>query len=256
MYIKVERFAIQLTIWSTTRMKKRWKRKRRGGKNFWDHEYKSGDHLALSMKPSEDLEKFTRWLIRKEKNTTLNVTSSVLDIGCGNGRNLIWLAQMFGIHGAGFDISHNAVKQASEIADKEELQLKFEARSMAEPLPLPDESQNIVLDMMVSHFLNEKERLDLIKEIHRVLKPGGFFFYKTFLLDEDQHAYRLIEEHGTDEKNTYIHPEIGVAEHVSTEEEIEDLYGKYFTIHQIHKSHRHKGKYGKRRSVSVYMQKI
>jgi ubiquinone/menaquinone biosynthesis C-methylase UbiE len=236
--------------------KKRWKKKKRGGKNFWDHEYKEGEHLALSMNPSEDLEKFVRWIQRGEGNKTLNVTCSVLDIGCGNGRNLIGLARAFGVHGTGFDISTNAIKQAAEITEKEGLQLQFEARSMAEPLPLPDESQSIVLDMMVSHFLNESKRLELMNEIHRVLKPGGYFFYKTFLLDEDQHAYRLIKEHGTDEKNTYIHPEIGVPEHVSTEEEIEGLYGQCFTIHRIQKSHRHKGKHGKRRSISVYMLKI
>lgn len=255
MYLKYSRFAIWFFIWSTTFMKK-WKKKRRGGKNFWDNEYKDGTHLALSMNPSEDLEKFIRWVVREEGKKTLNVTSSVLDIGCGNGRNLIWLAENFGVHGVGYDISSTATNQAMEASEQKELQLSYEARSMAEPLPLPDESQSIVLDMMVSHFLNESERLDLIREISRVLKPGGFFFYKTFLLDEDQHAYRLIKEHGTNEKNTYIHPEIGVPEHVSTEEEIEDLYGKYFMIHRIHKSHRHKGRHGKRRSISVFMQKI
>ena len=66
----------------------------------------------------------------------------------------------------------------------------------------------------------------------------------------------MILENPTEEANTYIHPKIGVAEHVSTEEEIEDLYGKYFTIHKISKSHRHRGKYAKRRSISVYMQKF
>jgi SAM-dependent methyltransferase len=235
---------------------KKWKKKKRGGKNFWDHEYKGGDHLALSMNPSEDLEKFVRWLKRQEGSATLNVTSSVLDVGCGNGRNLIWLSEQFGIHGVGYDISNTAVKQAREVSEDRGLQLTYEARSIAGPLDLPDESQSIVLDMMTSHFLNESGRLRLIEEIHRVLKSGGHFFYKTFLLDEDQHAQRLIAEHGTDEKNSYIHPEIGVPEHVSTEDEIVELYEKYFTIHQIHKSHRHKGKHGKRRSISVYMQKM
>lgn len=230
-------------------------KRKRSGQAFWDAEYKEGGHLALSMTQSEDLEKFTRWLAREYGNSALNVTSSVLDLGCGNGRNIIWLAETFGVRGYGCDISVEAVKQATRYAKTAHLPLTFEARSIAGTILLPDDSQAIVLDMMASHFLKTDERSALIKEIHRVLRPGGFFFYKTFLLDEDRHAKRMIAENPTDEENTYIHPKIGVAEHVSTEDEIDTLYGALFTIHKIQRSHRHRGKHAKRRSITVYMQK-
>lgn len=231
-------------------------KKKRGGKEFWNAEYKEAGHLALSTNQSEDLEKFVRWLVREEGHSLLNVTSSMLDLGCGNGRNIHWLAEEFGMHGIGYDISEEAVKQAARRAEAAHLPLTFAARSIGKPIPLPDESQTFVLDMMTSHFLKADERLALIQEIHRILRPGGYFYYKTFLLDEDKNAARMILENPTDEENTYIHPKIGAAEHVSTEEEIEELYGKYFTIHKISKSHRHRGKYAKRRSISVYMQKF
>lgn len=231
------------------------KKKSRNSAQFWNTEYKQSEHLALSLNPSEDLEKFTRWLIRREGKSLLNVTSSVLDLGCGNGRNLIWLAETFGVHGVGFDISGEAIKQAKQETESRALQLTYQVRSINEPLPIPDESQNIVLDMMVSHVLRETERASLVKEITRVLKPGGYLFYKTFLLDEDQHAARMLKEHPADEKQTYVHPHIGVAEHVSTESDIEHEYQEYFDIIKVSKSHRHKGKHGKRRNISVYMQK-
>jgi SAM-dependent methyltransferase len=230
-------------------------KRKRSGQAFWDAEYKEAGHLALSLNPSEDLEKFTRWLEREEGHRILNITSSVLDLGCGNGRNILWLAETYGMRGVGYDISGEAVRQAERLAKQENLNLTFGARSIGEPIPLPDESATIALDMMTSHFLKAEERTKLIAEILRVLKPGGYFFYKTFLLDEDKHAKRMITENPADEENTYIHPKIGVAEHVSTEEEIEKLYGEFFTIHKISKSHRHKGKHAKRRSISVYMQK-
>lgn len=230
-------------------------KRKRSGQAFWDAEYKDGGHLALSMTQSEDLEKFTRWLAREYGNSALNVTSSVLDLGCGNGRNLIWLAEEFAVRGIGYDISTEAVKQAKRHAMSAHLPLTFEARSIAGLLLVPDDSQSLVLDMMASHFLKEEERHALIREIHRVLRPGGFLFYKTFLLDEDKHAKRLISENPAGEDNTYIHPKIGVAEHVSTEDEIDALYGTFFTVHKISRSHRHKGKYAKRRSITVYLQK-
>ncbi len=231
------------------------KKRPRSGRGFWDAEYKDGGHLALSMNPSEDLEKFTRWLEREQGRTLLNITFSVLDLGCGNGRNLIWLAQTFHMRGIGYDISVEAVNQAKRQSQKLDVSLTYEARSIAGDLSLQNASQALVLDMMTSHFLNTREREFLITEIFRVLKPGGFLFYKTFLLDEDRHAKRMLSENPGNEEHTYIHPHIGVPEHVSTLDEIEKLYSQYFTIHKVYKSHRHTGKNAKRRSVTVYLQK-
>jgi SAM-dependent methyltransferase len=232
------------------------KKKKRHGQAFWNEEYREAGHFALSEKQSEDLEKFTRWLIREYGNSVLNVMASVLDLGTGNGRNLCWLSETFGVHGVGYDISTEAVKQARLRAKVNDLPLAFEARSIAGTFDaIPDESQTVVLDMMTSHFLKEAERHVLIDEIYRVLKPGGFLFYKTFLLDEDRHAKRMIKENPAGEENTYIHPEIGVAEHVSSEEEIEKLYGERFEIKKIERSHRHRGKFAKRRSVTLYLEK-
>ncbi len=231
------------------------KRTRKHGTAFWESEYKDGGYLALSINPSEDLEKFTRWLIRDYGNRILNVTASVLDLGCGNGRNLVWLGENFKVRGIGYDISSEAIKQAERRTHELNLLFTYQARSIAGILPIADASQTIVLDMMTSHFLPRVEREVLIKEIYRVLKPGGFLFYKTFLLDEDRHAKRMLKENPSGEENTYVHPEIGVPEHVSTEAEIDNEYGKYFTIHKIYKSHRHTGKFAKRRSVSIYLEK-
>lgn len=231
------------------------KKGKKKGKAFWDAEYKEEANFAISMNPSEDLEKFTRWLDREYGKSSLNVTASVLDLGSGNGRNLVWLAENFNVRGVGYDISSEAVKIAKTYASAHNLPLTFEARSIAGTLTVPDASQTFVLDMMTSHFLNAEQRAFLVDEILRVLKPGGFLFYKTFLLDEDSHAKRLLKENPADEKNTYIHPLIGMAEHVSTEQDIEDVYGSKFIVHKIYKSHRHTGKGGKRRSIAVYLQK-
>lgn len=236
-------------------MKKKGGKKKGKGKEFWNAEYKDGGHLALSTNVSEDLEKFTRFIIRENAYKTLNVTSSVLDLGCGNGRNLIWLSENFAMRGIGYDISAEAISQAKKRSALLNLPHTYEARSIAGVIPVPDSSQMFVLDMMTSHFLNKEERAFLVEEIYRVMKPGGFLFYKTFLLDEDRHAYRMLKENPGKEENTYIHPEIGVPEHVSTEEEIDEIYGRRFKVHKVHKSHRHRGENAKRRSIVIYAEK-
>lgn len=223
--------------------------------SFWNNEYKKGGHLALSENESEDLVKFTRWIERESGRKYLNPLASALDLGCGNGRNLIWLAENFGMKGIGYDISSEAIKLAEK--SSAELPIRYEVRSIDKPFPLPDNSQTLVLDMMTSHFLGANDRKNLLAEIARVLRPNSWLFWKTFLLDEDIHAKRLIRENPAQESGSYIHPEIGLAEHVFTEEEITKVLGENFTIHKITKSHRHKahGQAGKRRSMSIYAQK-
>lgn len=230
-------------------------KRKRHGKAFWDAEYTAGGHLKLSTEPAEDLEKFTRWLVRYYKKEFLNPTKSVLDLGCGNGRNLIYLAREFGMHGLGFDISESAVQQAKTAAA--ELPLEFSARLIAGELPVDSESQTIVLDMMTSHFLNAAQRITLRDEVFRVLKPGGWFFLKTFLRDGDLHTKRLLSEHPAEEPGTYIHPVMGMREYVPYEADLLAFLGEHFTIHQHYRSHKHisKGKAHKRRTISVYAQK-
>lgn len=226
-------------------------------KTFWNKEYKTGEHLALSPHPSEDLEKFTRFLQRQEGLYTLNPKNLVVDVGCGNGRNLVYLAENFGMRGIGYDISKEAIAQAQERSL--ELPITYEARSIEGVLGTEDESASLVLDMMSSHFLKKAAREELKNEIIRILKPGGWFFFKSFLGEEDLNAQRMLREHPADEENAYIHPRMGVYEYVwHTEEDIRVFFESHFEIFKVEKSHRHRdrqGKANKRRTVSVYMQR-
>jgi SAM-dependent methyltransferase len=225
------------------------------GQNFWDSEYENSKHFSLSDAPAEDLVKFTRWMERNYGREFLNPTVNVLDLGCGNGRNLIFLSKTYGCRGTGYDISGVAVKQAKTAAGG--LPLNFITRTIDGNLEAKDGTYNLVLDMMTSHYLDDEKREELRAEIKRVLKPGGWLLYKTFLLEDDWNAKRMIRENPSGEKNTYVHPTIGIAEHVSTEEEIIKLFEPLFEIHKVEKTGKHiiHGKPGKRRSIIVYMRK-
>lgn len=224
--------------------------------DFWDREYQTSEHLALSTTHSEDLEKFTRFLERDYKREFLNPFTKVLDLGCGNGRNLLFMTDNFATQGIGYDISGVAIARAKEASG--DLPIQYEARSIGEPLPLPDSSINIVLDMMTSHFLKKAEREALRAEILRVLRPGGWLFFKSFLADEDMHVKRLLKESPADEPGAYIHPKLGVYEYAWTEDAVREFFAKDFEMHKFHKSHKHiiRGKEGKRRTFSAYLQKF
>lgn len=230
-------------------------KRNRHGTAFWDQEYTKAEHLSLSTDASDDLEKFTRWLQRQTKLSILNPLSSAVDFGCGNGRNLVYLARNFGMRGVGYDSSAAAIKEAERLSQG--LNLSYEVRSIAGTFDLAEESQMLALDMMSSHFLKKDERALLRDEAYRILKPGGYLFMKTFLRDKDLHTKRLIAENPAEEEHAYIHPVIGVQEYVYSEEELVAFLEEKFIVHKTYPSHKHvsRGKARKRRTIAVYAQK-
>ncbi len=239
------------------RMAKIFKRQKRTrhGTAFWDSEYSNPEHLALSDTASEDLMKFCRWVERETKGTRASVTASAIDMGCGNGRNLVYLAREYGMRGIGYDSSSAAIREARHLS--KDLPLRYEVRTMAGAITEPDDSQTIALDMMSSHFLKADERRMLRDELHRVLRSGGYLFMKTFVTDGDLHTKRLLEEYPGPEPGTYIHPVIGVPEFAYSEAGLVDFLAEKFIIHRTYLSHKHvsRGKARKRRTISVYAQK-
>lgn len=233
----------------------RKKKRKVHGATFWDKEYTNPEHLKLSTNESEDLAKFTRWLERRKRVDLLTENESVIDVGCGNGRNLIFLHQQYGLSGFGVDISSAAISQAKKASA--DMNISYQVGSAADNLPVENESQALALDMMTSHFLNHDGRYQLREELFRVLKPGGFLFMKTFLKDGDLHTSRLLDEFPGAEENTYIHPVMGVAEFVYSEEELMAFLGERFIIRKVYRSHKHvsRGKARKRRTISVYAEK-
>ena len=224
-------------------------------KAVWNKEYQTGEHLKLSIEPGQDFLKGVRYIERKSGHEYLNPVSTALDLGCGNGRHIIYLAKAYGMRGIGYDLSEEAIAQARKSLN--DLEIKYEVRSIAGDFDIKDGSIAIVLDLMTSHFLKAAEREHLRDEILRVLKPGGWLIFKSFLADEDLHVKRLLRDHPADESGAYIHPEFGVYEYVWTEEGMKDFFEPYLTLHKLEKSHRHliRGKAGKRRTITAYFQK-
>ncbi|MEY3784341.1 MAG: hypothetical protein RLZZ230_663 [Candidatus Parcubacteria bacterium] len=233
----------------------RKKKRKVHGATFWNMEYTNPEFLKLSIKESADLAKFTRWIERRERMDILAPGTSVIDAGCGNGRNLIFLANTFGMHGVGVDISSAAIAQAK--AASKDFKIDYAVGTAGAVFPVADESQTLALDMMTSHFLAKEARELLRDELFRTLQPGGYLFMKTFLKDKDQHTARLISENPGEEAGSYIHPVMGVAEYVYSEEELVDFLSEKFIVRKVYRSHRHssKGKAFKRRTISIYAEK-
>ena len=103
---------------------------------------------------------------------------TVLDAGCGGGRNLHYFLQN-GYQVYGIDPNPEAVeavKQLSATLAPENPQSNF-AVATAEQLPYTDDFFDLVICNAVLHFAQSHEQFNaMLKSMWRVLKPGGFFF--------------------------------------------------------------------------------
>jgi ubiquinone/menaquinone biosynthesis C-methylase UbiE len=112
--------------------------------------------------------------------------SKVLDIACGNGRNMISLVDIAG-NITGLDNSQKAVDDANE--NLKSFRNVHVIIGDAFQLPFEDKSFDIVLlSMTLVNFFEDK--LTALKEMNRVLKDGGKVFVSVY--SENALAERLL----------------------------------------------------------------
>ena len=105
---------------------------------------------------------------------------SVLDAGCGGGRNLIYfLRQGFEVFAA--DENREAVEHvrsmAAALAPGRPLPPDNFKVALVEDMPFPDERFDAVISSAVLHFARDEQHFDeMLAEMWRVLKPDGLFF--------------------------------------------------------------------------------
>ena len=102
----------------------------------------------------------------------------VLDAGCGGGRNLIYFFRK-GFDVSGVDQSSEAIAQIQSLAAQLAPHLSPENFRVAaiEQMPFDDESFDVVISSAVLHFARDEAHWHaMVREMWRVLKPGGIFF--------------------------------------------------------------------------------
>ena len=103
---------------------------------------------------------------------------SLLDAGCGTGRNLVYfLSHDFEVFAV--DSNPEYIQQVRLLASRLAPNLpshNFLIADVAE-MPLPDERFDLVVSSAVLHFARDKQHFDrMLNEMWRVLKPGGILF--------------------------------------------------------------------------------
>lgn len=133
---------------------------------FWEKPYESGsylDHWDYRF-PSQELVTFVA-------SGLLPENARCLDVGCGAGREAVFLAQC-GFCVTAIDLSSRAIEIATERGVQEGVRINW-LQCSAFDTQLPDEHFDFINDRGCFHLIHKDERDAYVTEMARLLKPGG-----------------------------------------------------------------------------------
>ncbi|HEU0253680.1 MAG TPA: class I SAM-dependent methyltransferase [Pyrinomonadaceae bacterium] len=153
---------------------------------------------------------FVRWMgfdrVRQDLVDQANIKPDhhLLDIGCGTGTLVVHLkrlypaAQVFGL-----DPDPKALQRAKVKAQRAGVAVNFE-QGFADRLPYEANSFDRVFSSFMFHHLEGDDREKTLREVLRVLKPGGSFHLVDFTADDGSGGFfqRLVHSHAETKHNS------------------------------------------------------
>ncbi|MDZ5471499.1 class I SAM-dependent methyltransferase [Bacillus sp. 31A1R] len=140
---------------------------------FWDNFYSDRERNIpfFANKPDENLVAYI-------KNNIIQ-TGRVLELGCGPGRNAIFLAEQ-GSKVDAVDISSESLQWGMERARDKQLEINFIEENIFN-LEISESTYDFVYDSGCFHHIAPHRRMDYIELVMRALKSGGHFAITCFV---------------------------------------------------------------------------
>lgn len=132
----------------------------------WNEIFKKRGKVFLN--PQEDMPEIAK--IFKERGI-----KKVLDLGCGSGRHMVYLAK-HGFEVYGIDIAPKGIEITKKWIKQEKLKANFKIGNIYKKLPYPNNFFDALISIHVMHHEKISNIRKLIKEIERILKPEGLVF--------------------------------------------------------------------------------
>lgn len=142
--------------------------------HFWDRAAR-----RYATDPIADIEGYDRTLERTRHY--LKSTDIVFEFGCGTGTTALKLAPSVA-RIVGTDFSGEMIAIAREKAEAESSANALFEVATPDVLTWPDETYDAALGFNVLHLVAARDAA--LKNVHRLLKPGGLFISKTPCLSE------------------------------------------------------------------------
>lgn len=164
-------------------------------KILWNDYYKNNfGNLAWS---NSDLPDSTIINYFCNKQSEKNNKPKVLDIGCGTGKNSLYISKKgFNVHG--IDISSFAIDNLLPGLNKE----KFVSDDFLEYKKYKSNHFDFVIDIGCFHMIDQEKLADYVKKVSSILKKGGHYILRCF----SEHGYNIKRFYQNDTQYDTISP--------------------------------------------------
>jgi ubiquinone/menaquinone biosynthesis C-methylase UbiE len=141
--------------------------------------------------------------------------SRVLELGCGSGKTLRAMGQR-GWNVTGIDFSSTAVLLSRQVySDPSQGQVMV---ADVRKSPFKNATFDAVFAIHVIGHMPEYDRREITHEVNRILKPGGFLFFRDFSTEDFRFGKGSRTEATTFERDNHI------ITHYFTSQEVVDLF--------------------------------
>jgi len=148
---------------------------------IWDKEYEQNG-LVWGEKPSELATVAARYL---HDNLLNNKVLQLLDVGCGYGRDALYLSDNTECQILGIDVSEKAVEMArSSTLKARKEDVRFLCCDFSQ---LNDDKYDIIFISNVYQLLATHERKELRKKVTKKLETKGLLFLSTLSVNDPEH---------------------------------------------------------------------
>ena len=220
---------------------------------------------AYNTAPVEALVRNVSYYLRAHHGSGDLANLHFLEMGCGTGPNLRWLASK-GIHVSGIDISPTAMEVCREsfAATGLEQQVGKLVEESVANTPFEHGTFNGVVEACVFQHLQRNDRHAAFKEIHRVLKPGGLFC--GYMLSEHHTVFQANrkEELGDDPGTLVLESQSGEQFHLEnlgvshffSKTELLSLLADFSQADVLHTTYELPAEEAARRGFDYYLQSM
>jgi len=209
----------------------------------WNQEYQNAQGVPTSTRttPSSAIKRLLDYIVEHK----LEVGKDAIDLGCGIGRNALYLADQ-GYHVMAVDFAESALEKfRDKLEDSPQAQrISLKQMNLAKKLPFPDNSFDLATDIVTTMTLTPDELPGFEAELRRVVRPNGLFL--TYVLSADD---GFLEATAPGKSATTVE-ESGITDNYLSEAQLRKLY-KDWEVLEMNKIEKLDHFYGKN-----YMRRI
>jgi SAM-dependent methyltransferase len=174
-------------------------------KQLWEESFDEAiERQAYNTAAVEALVRNVSYYLRDRYQPAQYRQLHFLELGCGAGPNLAWLAHK-GIRVSGLDLAANALRLARDTLGRAGLADRVGelVEGSVTHTPFADGSFDGILEACVFQHLDRQQRVEAFGEVRRLLKKGGLFV--GYMLDAGHTIYRRKQaEERTDDRGTLM----------------------------------------------------